>query len=594
MKIKTRNLNVQVDGILHSITIILIVAVISCLIIGANSPVQADADQTTQVSTGSYPGKTQYPWLMFQHDRNKTSFSPGPSPATDHLLWKVVTPKAARTSPSIVDGMVLIGDTNGWLYALDFDTGETIWSLKLGTTFGYSNMPVYNGFVYPIVLGPVPYVQGAPIEQKSYLVCVDVRNGDISWKFCFDNLIRGNIWWGAEPADGKIIIGSSWNVMYSVNARMGFYRQYGGELVWEQNLTNFSGTPGDYGIMDVPLIFDGKIYIGSRYPEGHFYCLNQTTGSILWAKNFEGSPRSATVAYDKLYVGVSYPLKSVYCLDPETGELVWNFTEAGLHGSMGLAAAYGKIYFGDFDGYFYSVNATTGDLVWKYLTGGQGGIVAAPAVAEGRVYVGTSDENFYCFDAENGTIIWKYDIGDIIESSPAIADGRVVFGSNRQTSEYGCVWCFGKGPTKIALSTTSSSLDLGRSTFVSGILTDQSPASLNTPLSGVPITIGYSYDGKYTEITKVVTDSTGSFVYKLTPSVEGFYTITASFNGTESYYSSNTETTIGVTASPSPAGPIEPEQPASFALTSTELAIIAVVVIALVGVVAFWIIRKRK
>jgi len=72
--------------------------------------------------------------------------------------------------------------------------------------------------------------------------------------------------------------------------------------------------------------------------------------------------------------------------------------------------------------------------------------------------------------------------------------------------------------------------------------------------------------------------------------VEGTYKIRATFEGSKSYGSSFDTTYITVDPAPSAAQPIETEEhTAAFALTTTELAIIAVV-----GIVAFWAIRKRK
>jgi hypothetical protein len=79
-----------------------------------------------------------------------------------------------------------------------------------------------------------------------------------------------------------------------------------------------------------------------------------------------------------------------------------------------------------------------------------------------------------------------------------------------------------------------------------------------------------------------------------TPEIEGKYKIIATFEGSKAYYASYAETSIGVGPTTSAGQPIETEEPAAFALGTTELAIISVVIIALVGVVAFWALRKRK
>ena len=76
--------------------------------------------------------------------------------------------------------------------------------------------------------------------------------------------------------------------------------------------------------------------------------------------------------------------------------------------------------------------------------------------------------------------------------------------------------------------------------------------------------------------------------------VEGDYLIMSEFEGSASYGSSSDSTYITVDPAVSAAVPIETEEPAAFALTTTELALIAVAIIAVVGIVAFWTIKKRK
>jgi hypothetical protein len=147
-------------------------------------------------------------------------------------------------------------------------------------------------------------------------------------------------------------------------------------------------------------------------------------------------------------------------------------------------------------------------------------------------------------------------------------------------------------------------------------------------------------NGNFYEIGTVTSDASGMFKLMWQPPVPGEYTIIATFEGSESYWGSYAETAIGVTEAPSPAATIEPEPaapaptqptqteptpttpepttpepttpaptepttpepttpepttPAEAPLITTEVAIIAVVVIAcIIGVVSFWALRKRK
>jgi outer membrane protein assembly factor BamB len=79
-------------------------------------------------------------------------------------------------------------------------------------------------------------------------------------------------------------------------------------------------------------------------------------------------------------------------------------------------------------GYSTSTAPNTNNTVWNYTTGNL--VVSSPAVADGKVYVGSLDNKTYCFDASTGAYVWSYTTGNWVHSSPAVADGKVYVGSN--------------------------------------------------------------------------------------------------------------------------------------------------------------------
>ena len=79
-------------------------------------------------------------------------------------------------------------------------------------------------------------------------------------------------------------------------------------------------------------------------------------------------------------------------------------------------------------GYSSSTAPTTNHTLWNYTTGSY--VDSSPAVAYGKVYVGSNDYSVYCLDASTGAKLWSYATGAwVILSSPAVADGEVYIGS---------------------------------------------------------------------------------------------------------------------------------------------------------------------
>lgn len=69
-----------------------------------------------------------------------------------------------------------------------------------------------------------------------------------------------------------------------------------------------------------------------------------------------------------------------------------------------------------------------GTLKWAFQTGAP--IQSSPAVANGAVFFGSQDYIFYALDAESGSKRWEFPTGSWVDSSPSVASGAVYFGSN--------------------------------------------------------------------------------------------------------------------------------------------------------------------
>jgi outer membrane protein assembly factor BamB len=72
-----------------------------------------------------------------------------------------------------------------------------------------------------------------------------------------------------------------------------------------------------------------------------------------------------------------------------------------------VAAADNKLYFGSSaDDTLYCLDTSTGKTLFSFTA--QAPIRLAPALANGKVYFGSDDGRLYCLDAQNGQLIWTY------------------------------------------------------------------------------------------------------------------------------------------------------------------------------------------
>jgi len=355
----------------------------------------------------------------------------------------------------------------------------------------------------------------------------------------------------------------------------------------------------------VYVVYDGATMTFTGY--------SATNGTQLWGPVPAGPTVSGWAAYGAYrcsWVGQGYVYLNgmdgqIHCLDIYTGEWLWDFATE----SSGLETNWGK---------------------WPLLTatfiGGAPGTDGLKIYSVGGhthlqpLYRGA---RMYCVDGTNGALLWSIS-GWFEAGAPAAADGYMVAINGYDNQLY----CFGKGNSQTTLDTPMTGVTLGNKVVIRGTVTDQSPGQtcLGIPAAGTPAIadesmsdwMEYLYmqqpmpedaqgvqvkltaidpNGNYQDIGYATTDTAGKFAVSWTPSDAGDYSVTAEFEGSKSYGSSFDTAFFTVDEAPAPSGPIEPEptEPTEAPFITTEIAIIiAVVVIAIIGIAAFWIIRKRK
>jgi outer membrane protein assembly factor BamB len=322
------------------------------------------------------------------------------------------------------------------------------------------------------------------------------------------------------------------------------------------------------------------------------------------------------IAYGNLYVwGLS---GEVYCFDVHTGTLKWNWNA----GSAGIDTPYGTWPLGTWPSHYVIAD---GKL---YLRAGHD---YTPPVFKGA--------KIYCLNAYTGEKLWDSLSFDIV-SSPAVADGIMLWDNGYDN----LIYAYGKGLSATTVSVPDTAIPLGSPVLIKGTVTDQSPGKtcIGVPAAGTPAIsdadmsrwMEYLYqqqpkptnatgvsihltaidpNGNSQEIGTITSDIKGNYFASWTPTLTGIYKISASFEGSKSYYSSDVETAflIGeastvpsvtstptqttqptvaptVTASPSPV-----PNTGSALGTEVYIAIAAAAVIAIVAAAAL-VLRKRK
>ncbi len=361
---------------------------------------------------------------------------------------------------------------------------------------------------------------------------------------------------------------------------------------------------------------------------------------------------------DRVFLVAAKETRNYYGFSIDTGNEIWGPTESlppltafsivypsGNVWGQGLTA-YGKLLVGGMGGEVACYNVKTGEHLWSYfLTDPYQEVLwsnywpAVPVfITDGKVYVAHTEHSvidpkfrgapFVCLDMETGDEIFRVDgvmrttrwggqhiIGDSIIAGFDSYDNRI--------------YAIGKGPSATTLSTPDVGVPIGSSVTIKGMVTDVSPGTKESALqmrfpNGVPavsddimgdwmkyvfkqferpanvqgVTVkleAVDPNGNYQILGTTITDAYGNYGFRFKPEVEGQYMIIATFEGSESYYGSTTTTYLSVDPAPSPAVPIEPEPLSEAPLITTEVAIIAAVAVAaVIAIVGYLVIKKRK
>jgi outer membrane protein assembly factor BamB len=301
------------------------------------------------------------------------------------VKWMFKTGGPIIASPTVSEGVVYIASLDGYMHALDAESGKEKWNFK-------SSMPIAST---PAVANGTLYF----VSSRGALAALDIVTGKPKW-VCPTEYERKfeakNLHGYPSPAQ---TIPDAWDVYISS-----------------------------------PAVDGNKVIFGSG--DSSVYAVDATNGQVLW-KFATGDivHASPAVANGVVYIG-SWDSR-FYAIDEETGLEKWHF-QAGedpiVHNQVGFQSSAavdgGVVYVGCRDGHVYALDAATGKKRWDYPTA-KSWVNGTPAVRDGVVYVGTSDSaRFMALDARNGRLRWNFDAKAYMFSSAALADDLAYVGDH--------------------------------------------------------------------------------------------------------------------------------------------------------------------
>ncbi len=152
--------------------------------------------------------------------------------------------------------------------------------------------------------------------------------------------------------------------------------------------------------------------------------------ALLWKIKTGGPVKSSAAIVDgRVYVGSDDG--HVYALNLADGGKIWTHKTADPIEASPLVLD-GLVIVGGLDGVVYALDIATGKPRWQVKTGdkivGGANTVKSPDGKSNWVLVGSHDYTLYCLEAKTGKVVWKYMAENFINGSPAVTQGRTMFG----------------------------------------------------------------------------------------------------------------------------------------------------------------------
>jgi outer membrane protein assembly factor BamB/predicted phosphodiesterase len=325
-----------------------------------------------------------------------------------HVKEKWIFPKDAvhnsgytnGSSPAVWKNIVFTADASGNLYGISLEDGNVLSSFNTGGPV-YSSPAVKDNYV---VFG----------SADSNIYCINAETGLLNWK-----VKTGAEVLGSPSIDNNIVyIGGSDRKFRAIDLTSG-------NVLWVfDKLNGF--------IESKPLVYKDKIIFGVW--DTYLYCLDKTTGELLWRwkGDTEGllySPAACWPVASNEIVFIAAPDRKLTAINVNTGKQLWRTGKYQVRESIGISEDGSKIFVRTMRDSIIAlpVRGTEPEPLW--ITNAEFGydINSAQLVEKnGVLFYGTKNGLLLALDSSDGKILWKYKIGVTVINTVTPLDSKRV------------------------------------------------------------------------------------------------------------------------------------------------------------------------
>jgi eukaryotic-like serine/threonine-protein kinase len=190
---------------------------------------------------------------------------------------------------SVSDDVAVIGNSDGYVYALDLENGTLKWKFETG----------HRVWASPLIDSGIVFVG----SMDRHLYALSLADGSVIWDFNAGGAFAGT----PVLQDGVLFIGAFNDMFYALDAETG-------QMQWS--------IPSENWFWGGPVVHDDTVYAADV--NGNVYALDAASGATIWLQHLDSQVRAApAISEDGTLLLVGSESGNLYALSTEDGFTTW-------------------------------------------------------------------------------------------------------------------------------------------------------------------------------------------------------------------------------------------------------------------------------
>ncbi|MBQ9526467.1 MAG: PQQ-binding-like beta-propeller repeat protein [Fretibacterium sp.] len=308
--------------------------------------------------------------------------------------WTFQAGSGLTSGVAVAGGLVLAGDGDGTLYAVQRASGQQAWAYQGTNTIVGTPSVLEDKVIFA--------------QADGTLTCLRLSDGSVVWQSLPPDTGAATLTDGTAVGGGKVFLVRGDEKLYALSAA-------DGKPLWSYESSQ--------ELRSAPAFAEGGLLLGEQ--GGVFSVIDPESGRRLTGGGAGGAINTPTVSDGSAFFS-SWD-GSVQRIKLKGNIPQWK-SSVGDPVTTPPAVGQGKVFVGTGRGNIAALDAKSGNVLWQFNTQG-GEVMAQPVVGEGMVFAGGGQGVLSILNAATGKLLSTFTTGAAINGTPAFEGGVLYLGS---------------------------------------------------------------------------------------------------------------------------------------------------------------------